>query len=146
MAFSITDLENLFKSRWPYFRPYEVLSPDHIKAFEEKGVIMVQEHAMDFLCKYREWIQFPLLINQGMLKYRGTRSYVENITAGGKEDSQHLLGIAFDISCPHLLLDDLEHRALSFGWHGVGKYPSKDFVHHDLRTLLYGKPTTWIGT
>lgn len=129
------ELKILWKNRWPNFSPEEVLSPMGLQMFD-KNILLIQPHAMDKLQEFRIKLNTNLLINHAHLKLRGYRHPSENAKAGGEEFSFHMLGLAFDLTAPSLSTFELKELAKDFGWHGVGYYPSKNFVHVDLRPRL----------
>jgi uncharacterized protein YcbK (DUF882 family) len=89
----------------------------------------------------------PLLINHAGLKYRGYRSPKENYEiVKGEKFSFHMQGLAADISLKVMspeITKALFDKAVQFGWHGIGCYPSKSFIHVDLRPRLSERVVTW---
>ena len=124
--------------RWPDFKPCEVLGKAGMKQYMD-GNLMIQPVAMDHLQAFRRSLGRAIVINSGY------RSQPENRDAGGSLLSRHVQGIAFDIRCEGLSIEQLYRAALAFGWGGIGIYPSKGFVHVDARPILNGKQTTWQG-
>lgn len=134
---------SLWKARYSNFAPHEVLSPAGLAMFD-KGVLLIQPHALDYLQAFRSFIGLPLVVNGSGHTLRGYRSPEENRSCGGKLFSFHMQGLAFDVTAPALSVENLAASALDFGWHGVGAYPSRGFVHVDLRPRLDRLPTTWV--
>lgn len=115
-----------------FFKPEELLSPDSIKLWEEKGLCILDPVALSTLTTFRSWLSMPLIINSGDLRLRGTRSERENSMIDGSAiNSLHKYGKAFDMTCPHLTPAELFHKAIEFGqWSGIGIYRS--WVHVDV--------------
>jgi len=133
-----------WKERWPNFEPFEVLSDDGMRAFNA-GHLVIQPFAMDFLQEFREKVGRGLIVNTLQHSRRGYRSPRENAQVKGEEFSYHMQGLAFDISSPSIRLEDLRAEAVKFGWHGIGSYPSRSFIHLDLRPRLDDKQWFWEG-
>lgn len=131
-----------FHRLWPFFHPEEVLSPDGLRALE-RGELMIQTAAMNFLSNFRSSIDKPVLVNHGASLRRGYRSAVENAAVRGEEFSRHVQGLAFDITIPGLSVEETAQLAINFGWHGVGRYPKQNFVHVDLRPRLDDRVRLW---
>lgn len=134
--------------RWSYFKPHEVLSPDGLAQYAEKGNLLVQPYALDQLQRLRAAYGHPLRCNFGNLRRRGYRSPRENAQAGGSPFSRHVQGIAFDITpdgetLAHLMVF-LEHTADKWGLGGIGFYPRKNFIHIDFRARTFPDPTFWV--
>ena len=85
-----------WEKRWPDFSPQEVLSPQGLNQFVNRGNLLIQPHALDFLQSFRNFLAVPLLINFNHLKHRGYRNCVENKREGGRLHSFHVQGLAFD--------------------------------------------------
>lgn len=79
----------------------------------------------------RDHFKKPITVTSG---YR-TSSY--NISCGGKKNSYHLKGRAFDIIISGIDLMDIAKYAESIGILGIIVYPNKGFVHLDSRTSKY---------
>lgn len=122
----------------PYFAPVEILSPSILAVPAAWG--LVDAEALGMLNAFRRELGRPLLVNHAGLKLRGVRSASEQLEVvrkyGGALMSQHVAGRAFDLTCPGLTVGKLAALARDFGWHCVGSYPSKNFVHVDRRTLF----------
>jgi len=131
-----------WNERWPEFKPSEVLSPEHYNLWLRTGVISVNEFAMDALCAFRRQLELPLLCNYKKMHLRGTRSYKENRSLPNPEEySSHLLGLAFDLTCPDLTVEALAEQAYAFGWKGIGVYNT--WVHVDRRNSLVDARYLW---
>lgn len=90
------------------------------------GLMHCEEFAIERLQALRDALGVPLTINSAF------RCPAHNAEVGGKPDSQHLAGIAFDVA----LSEEVSRRTLIaqaklLGFHGIGQYDS--FVHLDLR-------------
>ena len=138
------------KWRWKYFSPEEVLSPSGLQKYRNRNTIKLQGYALDNLESLREYVSNPILCNHAGLGLRGYRSTKENKDAGGIIDSQHVQGIAFDLSCYSIgnqnflsLIISHAKREINHnignmhkGVRGLGIYVHKNFFHVDYRTLL----------
>jgi hypothetical protein len=133
-----------WKERWPNFSPGEVLSPAGHALYSQKGLLVIQPHAMDFLQSFRNQIGKRFFINGGHTGslYRGYRDCWENKRAGGVDHSYHLQGLAFDVSIEDTSPERVFELAKEFGWKGIGLYET--FVHMDLRPRLDGDVVTWM--
>lgn len=103
---------------WPNFKPEEI-------ACKGSGSILVVPEALDKLQKLRDIIGKPLVINSAY------RSPSHNKEVGGSPNSQHLFGIAFDISLEGHNRDDITAVAEHVGFIGIGQY--NHFIHLDTR-------------
>jgi len=129
--------------RWPNFKPEEVLSPEGLKMLSS-GILLIQLELLDKLELFRQQLGQPLLVNHNGLQYRGYRSPHENYNiVKGEKYSFHMQGLAADISCPKMRISDLRNKAMSFGFHAVGYYPNRLFIHVDLRPRLDNHQVTW---
>lgn len=133
--------------KWPNFAPEEVLSPEGLEQLD-RGILLVQPELLGMLESFRAFLGYPLLINHMNLRYRGYRSPRENYDiVHGEKYSFHMQGLAADISVPQLPLEQLRDNAVKFGWHAVGYYPKKNFIHCDLRPRIDNSYTVqWVGT
>lgn len=131
-----------WKGRWPFWLPEDVLSPIGMEQYR-RGFLYVQPHALDFLHKFAVVLDRRIFVNLKGHEHRGYRSPEENRGVGGEPLSFHCQGIAFDINAMGMSPEELYRRAINFGWHGVGLYPGKHFVHVDLRPLVVGQQVTW---
>jgi zinc D-Ala-D-Ala carboxypeptidase len=129
--------------RWANFAPVEVLSKAGMSQFLV-GNLMIQVCALDFLQAFRDKVKLPIVCNTATMPRRGYRSQNENQDVGGCLLGRHTQGIAFDISCAALSLDEFYRAAIEFGWGGIGIYPSRNFIHVDCRAILNGKQITWM--
>ncbi|RJO67433.1 MAG: DUF882 domain-containing protein [Myxococcales bacterium] len=94
---------------------------------------------LDALEDLRERVGWPLVVNSAY------RCPEHNAAVGGKPKSKHLEGIAADVCCRNLSVDDLARAAETipaFRRGGIGKYPKKGFVHVDVRR---NGPARWVG-
>lgn len=125
--------------RWKNFSPKEVLSPEGVVQYE-RGILLIQPILLDTLEEFRSFVGHPLLVNHAQHKYRGYRSPHENYKiVRGETYSFHMQGLAADLSCIQLPIEELHTLALNFPWHGVGFYPQRNFIHVDLRPRLDDK-------
>lgn len=132
-----------------YFCPEEVLSPDGLLLFK-RGVFPIRVDILNFLLSFRHELNKALLCNIPGHLHRGWRSPEENRRIyesardrghySGPENpfSFHTAGVAFDLTCPELSVDELALEAEKFGWNGIGLYDT--FVHLDKRD---GLPARW---
>lgn len=118
---------DLFKTRWPNFKPQEVLSPDGLKLLE-KGIFPLRFSALDKLQAFASVLKKPVLVNHGNATRRGFRSIKDEIELNKElgrpveQYSMHCAGIAFDLTVIGLTPEQLFKEALFFGWVGVGIY------------------------
>lgn len=110
--------------RWENFTPREIASKDD-------GTIIVNEEALDILQKARNMAGSPFVINSAY------RSPTHNADVGGKRNSYHLQGRAFDISLEGWDRHRLKKILQEAGFNGIGMY--KSFIHADTRL----KPLVW---
>lgn len=122
------------KERWPSFSKEEVLSPDAIRAYSEKGILLIHGTFMDALQNLRSFVGHPFYINYDHLKRRGFRSHRENLEAGGAEFSFHQYGLAADVTCDALTEEELGELAFARGFMGVKV--CQTFVHLDMGQRL----------
>lgn len=104
---------------WPNFKPKEIACKD--------GSLMIDTEAMDKLQALRERIGRPLVITSGY------RSPAHNAKVGGAPRSRHMMGLAFDIIVAGHDPHEMEAEAREVGFHGIGRYPDKGFLHVDAR-------------
>ena len=131
-------------TRFPDFKPSEVLSDDGLYAFA-RNIIVVNFEALDALQEFRNKLGKAILVNHGEHRRRGYRSFIENAAVNGETYSYHMQGIAFDITAPEIPIPELAQAAKDFGWKGIGIYKKRNFVHVDLRSRLLGDTVTWEG-
>ena len=97
---------------------------------------------MDKLQSWREDLGCKLWVNYLGMKLRGFRSHEENQTLPTPVGfSQHIMGVAFDVSSPNIEPENLYEQAIDFGWTGIGLYDT--FVHIDIRNVPSGRTMTW---
>lgn len=125
----------VWKERFPYFEPEEVLDKDGQKLFWSKGEMLVSELALNKLCEFRRVLGEPIIVNSGF------RSSRYNASIGGAMNSFHCLGLAFDVKSPKIDLGILYREAKLFGWRGIGRYDT--FLHIDWRPILSGSIREW---
>ena len=97
------------------------------------GEFYFDKESIDNLQRLRISWGKPIVINSAH------RCRVHNKNVGGTENSQHLK-IAFDCVCPKAEQDLFIKTAKKIGFKGIGKYPSKNFVHLDM-----GQKREWNG-
>ena len=113
--------------RWPNFTPEEVLSPYGLELLQ-KNIFPLSTQALDKLQQFRTAVGYPLHINHNGLNRRGWRSawdhmrLMTELGATKRKWSFHCAGVAFDVSCYDLPVEDLHVLALDFGWPGIGRY------------------------
>lgn len=127
---------------WKYFTPEELLSPDGLRAYD-RGILVIQPILLHTLEYFRAEVGHPLIVNGHGHLHRGYRSFKENLRVGGEEFSYHMQGLAADISCKEISVQELYMKALSYSFTGIGCYPGRGFVHCDVRPLLTDKKVTW---
>ena len=113
------------KWRWPNFAPREI-------ACRGTGRLMVNEDALDRLQRLRNRLGVPLIVVSAY------RSPEHNARVGGARNSQHMQGIAFDISMANHNPSAFEAAARAEGFTGFGFYPRSGFMHIDT-----GPARTW---
>jgi hypothetical protein len=131
-----------WQSRWPDFKPEEVLSAEGLYALNE-GALLINVEALDKLQSFRVHLGQQIIVNFGPNRLRGYRSPTENTSIRGARYSMHVQGVAFDITVPGMAIESLAEQAEAFGWHGIGIYPSRKFVHVDRRPSLRIEPYIW---
>jgi len=126
----------------PYFEMHEVISPDGLDLYKRTNQIVTDRLSLLMLNGFRSFIAKPLIVNTDSNLHRGYRSPRENAAINGAADlSFHMQGKAFDISCKGLTCLELYHKAIAFGWKGIGLYDT--WVHVDMRWTPDNKPVTW---
>ncbi len=99
------------------------------------------EHGMKdefvaLLQEFRDFVDAPILITSG---YRCKKHPVEASKKPGSV-GRHTLGVAADITCPSMSLEQLYSRVKEFGkFQGVGVSRPKNFIHCDTRPA----PARW---
>jgi len=109
-------MSEYWKDRFPNFTEKEVSCP----CCDVNGVNL---ESLDKLQALRTDMNQPLTINSA---YRCRK---HNIEEGGRPNSMHLRGEAFDISIKGLNKDKLEYAARGVGFTGFGYYNT--FLHVD---------------
>lgn len=133
------ELEDLFAVRWPNFRPWEVLSSDGLRAWDEKGAFVLNPDALTKLQRLRDVLGYPVYVNGYVGGKRGYRSPRENMMIDGSaEFSRHVFGDAFDVTVEELGAGELFDLAVELGWTGVKEYET--WVHMDMRPVVIGEP------
>ena len=105
--------------RWANFSPAEI-------ACRGAGSIVIDEAALDRLQALRGALDKPLIIRSAYW------SLTHNRAVDGVARSQHLLGIAFDISMANHDPEAFEAAARTAGFTGFSFYPRPGFIHFDL--------------
>ena len=119
MALSFSHYDD-YRGAWPWkhFTPKEV-------ACKHCGELYLDQESMDALQRLRESWGMPISINSGH------RCVSHNATVGGTPNSQHLK-VAFDCVCPAGEQAVFIAAAKNAGFSGIGRYPSRGFVHLDM--------------
>jgi zinc D-Ala-D-Ala carboxypeptidase len=104
--------------RWKSFSPQEI-------ACKGTGSIAINEAALDKLQALRDKLGRPLLLTSAY------RSPEHNKRVGGAKNSQHMLGIAFDVRMENQDPQKFEAAARAVGFTGFGYYPKHGFMHID---------------
>jgi zinc D-Ala-D-Ala carboxypeptidase len=104
--------------RWKSFSPREI-------ACKGTGSIAINEPALDKLQALRDKLGKPILLTSAY------RSPEHNAKVGGAKNSQHMLGIAFDVRMENQDPQQFEAAARAVGFTGFGYYPKQGFMHID---------------
>jgi hypothetical protein len=104
--------------RWKSFSPREI-------ACKGTGTIAINEPALDKLQALRDKLGKPVLLTSAY------RSPEHNAKVGGAKNSQHMLGIAFDVRMENQDPQEFEAAAREVGFTGFGYYPKQGFMHID---------------
>jgi hypothetical protein len=104
--------------RWKSFSPREI-------ACKGTGEIAINEPALDKLQALRDKLGKPILLTSAY------RSPEHNAKVGGAKNSQHMLGIAFDVRMENQDPQEFEAAARAVGFTGFGYYPKQGFMHID---------------
>jgi zinc D-Ala-D-Ala carboxypeptidase len=104
--------------RWKSFSPQEI-------ACKGTGSLAINEDALDKLQALRDKLGRPLLLTSAY------RSPEHNKRVGGAKNSQHMLGIAFDVRMENQDPQKFEAAARAVGFTGFGYYPKQGFMHID---------------
>lgn len=114
--------------RWHNFSAYE------LRCRGSNRLVVVPE-ALDKLQAVRTILGKPMPILSAY------RSPGHNLAVGGAPNSKHLEAVAFDIGTAKLSPEELIKIARFVGFNGIGRYPTRNFVHIDLRPA----PAEWKG-
>jgi zinc D-Ala-D-Ala carboxypeptidase len=104
--------------RWKSFSPQEI-------ACKGTGSLAINEDALDKLQALRDKLGRPILLTSAY------RSAEHNKRVGGAKNSQHMLGIAFDVRMENQDPQKFEAAARAVGFTGFGYYPKQGFMHID---------------
>ncbi len=91
------------------------------------GEKAVSPELVNALQRLRQAVGVPIRINSGV------RCIAHNKAVGGAANSQHLLGLAADISAPGVSLRDLYDHAELVGFQGLGVAEHGNYLHVDVR-------------
>lgn len=125
---------NDYQGHWPWrhFTPKEI-------ACKHCGEMYLDEHAMDCLERLRAAWGQPIVLNSA----HRCVAHNSSEAVGGAKNSQHLK-IAFDCRCPKNQQAAFADAAEQAGFTGIGRYPSRGFVHVDTRPKAPGERiSTW---
>ena len=111
---------------WPNFTPQEI-------ACRHCGEMVVDEESLDALQLLRDACGKPIQLTSAH------RCEDHNRNVGGTPNSQHLK-LAFDCVCPKADQPLFIAAAEAAGFTGIGRYPSRGFVHLDC-----GPKRRWTG-
>lgn len=114
--------------RWIHFTPYELRC-------RGTGRLQVIPEALDKLQAVR------VILGKPMPVLSAWRSPAHNLSVGGAPNSYHLEALAWDIATTKINPEQLIEIARYVGFNGIGRYPTRDFVHIDLRPT----PAEWKG-
>ena len=88
----------------------------------------MNEELIEKLDALRDMVGHPIYISCGY------RCQIQNDRIKGSvSNSQHVQGIAADIYCNELSVDELAGYAEQVGFRGIGRYYDSGFVHVDVR-------------
>lgn len=106
--------------------PWKSFSPAEI-ACRGTGKIKISRSAMTKLQALRNGLGAPMIINSAY------RSPEHNRAVGGAKNSNHMHGVAFDVSMSNHNPAEFEAAARAAGFTGFGFYPPKkgNFIHID---------------
>ena len=109
-----------WRKRYPSFSPYELDSDD--------WSLSIDSNALDSLQIIRDKLNSPIRVTSAY------RNPFHNKRVGGSRNSQHLKGVAFDIAVPNKSYAvRVEQLAIEEGFTAIGRYPSRHFIHIDMR-------------
>ncbi len=112
-----------------YFTLNEFESPD-------TGEVMVDSRLIKKLEALRYLVGKPITILSGY------RTPEHNAAVGGEPGSFHTKGMAADVTWQGFDVEDAAQKAIQVGFDGIGKYPTKNFIHVDVR----GTKARWVLT
>ena len=126
-----------FRARWPNFSPEEI-------ACKGTGMLYIDAPALDALQRLRTRLGKPVIVNSA---YR-TPKHNASIR-GAAKNSMHMRGCAFDVSMANHDPVAFEAASRSAGFRGIGRYPTRGFMHLDTRpvAVAWTKPAgaSWPG-
>lgn len=96
--------------------------------------VKLSSEALQRLTRFRYIVGRPVTITSGY------RCQSENTKIGGHPNSYHMQGMAIDIYVKGFYLEELLEVAKEVGFHGIGIYSKKNFLHLDVRP---GELTVW---
>ncbi len=95
-----------------------------------KCTLHIEQRLVDALQKIRDLAATPIKITSGY------RCVSHNKAVGGSPNSQHIRGIAADISIVGNSIEEMAQLAANvdeFKHGGIGVYPQENFIHVDVR-------------
>jgi uncharacterized protein YcbK (DUF882 family) len=117
-------------SNFPNFHPREI-------ACNGTGILKVHIPSLEALQRVRKAFGQPMFVTSAY------RSPEHNRRVGGSPRSQHMQGRAFDIAIESERQGDrIEAAALNEDVRGLGRYPSRHFIHLDWRNDTFRK---WVS-
>ncbi len=72
------NLKESWSTRWPNFKPSEVLSMAGQLVFEDRDILLIQPHFLDFYQGFRHHIDRKFIVNGNGNYFRGYRDWKEN--------------------------------------------------------------------
>ena len=96
-------------------------------ACSRSGKLKSDTRLLDMLEKTRRELGAPMIVNSGF------RSRLHNTLIGGALRSYHVRGMAADIRATRIRPEMLISIAQKHGARGIGRYPTRGFVHLDVR-------------
>ena len=99
----------------------------------------MKDEFIALLQEFRDFLGTPIVITSG---YRCKKHPVEASKKPGSI-ARHTLGVAADITCPSMSLEQLYSKVKEFGrFQGIGVSPHRNFIHCDQREA----PASWCYT
>lgn len=89
--------------------------------------LMLSSELLQRLTRFRCILGKPVKITSGY------RCPSENTKINGDVNSYHMKGMAADIHVPGFYLEELLEVAKEVGFHGIGIYSKKNYLHLDVR-------------